>query len=334
MTVHAVAKSRVVRQGKEKLWGKAVTVPAVSATRPSDAGERMMYHRTRFLGRRICLLIFQVLAAAIFGGVAVLPAAADIPAEIAARFGNYHAIVIGINNYDAKDWPDLLYAEQDARDLKKILSDSYGFQVTAIFGSDATRKKILKTIRGKVTSLGEDDNLLIFYAGHGQTNPYTDEGFWIPVDATDGVDEESWINFSAVRKLVNAKNADVRRVALITDSCYGGALTERSGPKGGRLSPDDGTEMYQDWLIKSAEKRSRLIIASGGIEGVPDQSEFADALKATLEENRLDMIDLYHVFTKILHNSYFQDQEQTPIIETVLASRPGLAAQFVLIRQQ
>lgn len=307
--------------------------PAVSGIRYSDVGELIMHHGTRSVERKIRRLIFQVLTAAIFGGVA-LPGTAGIPAEIAARFGNYHAIVIGINNYDAPEWPDLLYAEQDARDLKKILGESYGFKVTAIYGSDATRSKILKTIRGKVTSLGENDNLLIFYAGHGQTNPYTEEGFWIPVDATNDVDEESWISFSKVRNLVKASNADVRRVALITDSCYGGALTERSGTKGGRLSPDDGVEMYQDWLIRSAETRSRLIIASGGIEGVPDQSEFADALKATLKENRLDMLDLYYVFSKILSNSYFEDQEQKPIIETVMASKPGLAAQFVLIRKQ
>lgn len=295
-----------------------------------------MFNRTRLLGKRIRFLVFHVLVATLSGGMVALPAISDTPEEIVAKFGNYYAIVIGINNYDAleEEWPDLMYAEQDARDMKKILTDLYGFEVTAIYGAEATRNKILKTIRGKVTSLGENDNLLIFYAGHGQTNPYTEEGFWIPVDATNDVDEESWITFSTIRTLVKAKKADVKRIALITDSCYGGALVNPSLPQRGRLSPDDDAGMYQDWLIKNAEKKNRLIIASGGIEWVPDQSEFADALKSTLEENKLDMVDLYHVFSKIIHNSYFQEQEQSPMIETVLASRPGLPAQFVLIRRQ
>ena len=292
-----------------------------------------MYHRTSSVGMRIRLLVFQMLVAALCGGLAVVPAISDIPEEIVEKFGNYHGIVIGINNYDAPDWRDLLYAEQDARDMKKILTDSYGFEVTAIYGPEATRNKILKTIRGKVTSPGANDNLLIFYGGHGQINPYTEEGFWIPVDAKNAVDEENWISFSKVRNLVKAVNADVKRVALITDSCYGGALTERSGALGGQLSPDDDAGMYQEWLIKHATERGRLIIASGGIEGVPDQSEFTDALKATLEENKLNMVDLHHVFSKILHDSYFQDQEQTPAIETLIGSRPGFPAQFVLIRR-
>lgn len=295
-----------------------------------------MYQRTNIVGRVVRIPDFRILVVAVFIGLLALPAVSDTSEELIERFGNYHAIVIGINEYDALEsyWPDLMYAEQDARDMAKILTDIYGFNVRTIYGSEATRKNILKAIRGKIESLGENDNLLIFYAGHGEANGVTDEGFWIPVDATDAVDEESWISFSKIRKLIKAKNADIKRVALITDSCYGGVLTEGAGAQRGRLSPNDDIESYRDWLKKHAAESGRLIIASGGIEKVPDQSEFSDELKSTLTENELDMVDLYHIFDQILYNSYFQDQEQTPRIETLMGPKRGLPAQFVLIRRQ
>jgi hypothetical protein len=121
---------------------------------------------------------------------------------------------------------------------------------------------------------------------------------------------------------------------LITDSCYGGALTERSGLFAGQLSPEDDTHAYQKWLIKKAAEKSRLIIASGGFEQVPDQSEFTYVLKDILENNEFEMIDLYYLFTKILKDSNYYDQEQTPLIETVYSPKKGNAAQFVLLRRK
>ena len=256
------------------------------------------------------------------------------PSQKPSILGNFHAFIVGINAY--KEWYPLQTAVKDATALRDLLISQYGFdKVLLITDADATLLNVINNLKKFAAGLNENDNLLIFYAGHGMTNPITEEGFWIPVDAVDAIDEESWISFSKIRTLVEAKRADVKRIALITDSCYGGALTERRGAQGGLLSPNDDPESYQAWLLKSADVRSRLIISSGGLEEeVPDQSEFTDLLKMTLQENALDMIDLYHVFSRILSYSYFQDQEQTPMIETLMSDRKGHPAQFVLIRRQ
>lgn len=283
---------------------------------------------------KIHLKIFWILTAVLGLGLTATPAPSQTPDEIINKFGDYYAIVIGINNYEKSNLRDLNYAEHDAREISHILTEYYGFEVISLYGSEATRRSILKTIRTHITALGENDNLLIFFGGHGLLDPDTDEGFWIPADATDEYDQEGWISFSRLRKLVEATNADVKRVALITDSCYGGALTERSVMYGGLLSPEDDIHAYQKWLIKKAGDKSRLIIASGGFEQVPDQSEFSFVLRDILENNEFDMIDLYYLFNKILKDSNYYDQEQTPLIETVYPPKNGKAAQFVLLRRK
>jgi len=46
------------------------------------------------------------------------------------EFGNYHALVIGINNY--KYLPKLTTAINDAKGVAKVLKDEYGFKVTTL----------------------------------------------------------------------------------------------------------------------------------------------------------------------------------------------------------
>ena len=79
---------------------------------------------------------------------------------------------------------------------------------------------------------------------------------------------------------------------LVTDSCYGGAV-RRSAPTPGLSIPDrTGYERYAQKLRQLAGKRSRQVIASGGFEQVPDESEFARLLKSALRSNAYPLVDL------------------------------------------
>ena len=98
-------------------------------------------------------------------------------------FGEYHAIIVGIDDYE--NWPRLKYAEGDAADIARLLYANYGFDAAntvSLYGEDATRQRILSEIYKKLVSLDSDDNLLVFFAGHGQLDPLTESGFWIPVE--------------------------------------------------------------------------------------------------------------------------------------------------------
>jgi hypothetical protein len=250
---------------------------------------------------------------------------------VSADFGTYHALIIGINDYS--NWPRLKFAEPDAKDIRQILIKRYGFaseRVAFLSGAKATRRNILGGLREKLESLDEDDNLLIYYAGHGQLDPLTETGYWIPVEA--GLyDESGWIAFSRIKTLLTGSGVKVKSVMVLTDSCYGGALS-RSGPTPGHKGPtDDNYQQYQQKLNRLAQKRSRQIIASGGYEQVPDRSDFASLFKQALKENTYPMVDLeYLFFGKVYPKLKFIGQQEPAFAR--LVSGPDDDGQFVLLQ--
>jgi hypothetical protein len=209
-------------------------------------------------------------------------AVASAPLEMAALstvpagvdFGRYHALVIG--NHAYRDLPRLRTAGGDARAVAALLRDRYGFEVTLLL--NGTRADILKALRRYRTALSSDDNLLIYYAGHGWLDREADQAYWLPVDATPG-DEVNWISNASITGAVRAMQA--RHVLIVADSCYAGKLTR--GVQVVRRSPD--------YLSRIANRRARVVLTSGGLEPVIDgggtgrHSVFAAAFLAALESN-------------------------------------------------
>lgn len=93
-------------------------------------------------------------------------------------FGNYYALVIGINEYRAL--PKLQTAKNDVNAVSRILKESYGYTVKTML--DATRRDILMALGEYRKTLTEKDNLLIYYAGYGWLDEEANEGYWIPVN--------------------------------------------------------------------------------------------------------------------------------------------------------
>ena len=87
--------------------------------------------------------------------------AVALPPDIA--FGRFHALVIGNNEY--QHLPKLASAVADAKAVAGVLEGTYGFDVTLLL--NATRSDILRAINDLRAELTEEDNLLIYYAGHG-----------------------------------------------------------------------------------------------------------------------------------------------------------------------
>ncbi len=249
-----------------------------------------------------------------------------------ATLGDYHALLIGIDEY--QEWPRLDFAQQDAADIRNILVDRYGFstdKITHLKGSDATRSRILRELRDLLETLDENDNLLVFYAGHGQLDPLTGEGYWIPVDGALTY-EETWIAFPNLRTMLTAPGVRAKNVVLVTDSCYGGAVASRSGLTPGLLeAAQEDYEKYRQKLIDNSELRSRQVLASGGFEEVPDRSEFARLLKEALRQNPHPMVDFEYLFYTGIAPYLVPGGQQRPLLARLIrgAEHDG---QFVLLQ--
>ena len=216
--------------------------------------------------------------------------------------GRYFALVIGINAY--KNLPALKTAREDASDVAKILERKYGFTTTLLL--DATRVEIIKALDRFRATLQENDNLLIYYAGHGVLDAETDTGFWLPVDA-EADNEAEWIEVGTITR--NAKAMASRHVLIVADSCYSGTLT-RSVPAQLQTARDRAA-----WLERMNEKRSRTALTSGGLEPVLDggggrNSVFARAFIDALRENDT-VIEGHHLFRR-LRVYVTENSDQTP----------------------
>lgn len=189
-------------------------------------------------------------------------------------FGRYFALVIGINSY-----PKLTRLEtaiNDARSVAKALEGDYGFSVATLI--DADRKSIIEALSQYRHSLGERDNLLIYYAGHGFLDEESSRGYWLPTDA-DRNSPANWISTADITDSLKAMKA--KHVMVVADSCYSGTLARDA--KIILPSPD--------YLTRIATKRARVALTSGGLEPVLDSgggghSVFAAAFLSVLKENR------------------------------------------------
>lgn len=197
------------------------------------------------------------------------------------KFGKYHALVIGNNNY--AHLPDLNTAITDAQALHEVLRDRYGFESTLL--TDANRYEILSALNNLRERLTSDDNLLIYYAGHGTLDEVNMRGQWLPVDAEPG-NTANWLSNVAITDILNVVAA--KHILVIADSCYSGSLTRSSI---GKLTTGMTEDERLNWLRTMLDKRARMVFTSGGLQPVLDSgggehSVFSKALLEALNANQ------------------------------------------------
>jgi multidrug efflux pump subunit AcrA (membrane-fusion protein) len=200
--------------------------------------------------------------------------------EVSGEIGNFHALVIGNNKYTK--YPKLSTAVNDAKSVARTLSDNYGYKTTTLI--NANRFMILAALNRLSKKLSEKDNLLVYYAGHGELDRKGNTGFWLPVDAARN-NKRNWIPNSAISEVISAM--PVKRVLVIADSCYSGSLTRSSLAK---ASNDMTAAERLTFLRAMAKSRARLALTSGGLKPVTDEgggnhSLFANALLNVLNNN-------------------------------------------------
>jgi hypothetical protein len=215
-------------------------------------------------------------------------------------FGNYHALVIGINNY--KHLPKLQMATKDAKAVAKVLENDYGFKVTLLI--DPIRNDIVDAFDELQETLNDKDNLLIYYAGHGWLNEEVDRGYWLPVDAKPKR-RSRWISNATITDTL--KGLSAKHVMVVADSCYSGTLVRAANVGTRKRTGDYWKEMATKW--------ARVAITSGGLEPVADKgggenSPFAKAFIDTLKDNR-SVMEGTTMFSK-LRRPVMVAADQTP----------------------
>jgi hypothetical protein len=229
------------------------------------------------------------------GGTSTSVAQSSIPN---LEYGDYYALVIGNNRYDHLG--DLRMAVNDARSVANLLELDYGFNVTTL--ENANRDEIIKSISGLRSKVSSQDNVLIYYAGHGYLDEAADEGFWLPTDS-DRTDQSNWLAIDRVVGQVRAMKA--KHVMVVADSCFSGTITR--GIKIEQRTPE--------WLETIVKKKARTALTSGGLEPVMDSgggnnSVFASSFLSILRDND-GVLDASQLFSQ-LRPKVMVNSDQTP----------------------
>ena len=168
------------------------------------------------------------------------------------------ALVVGINNY--KNVPNLNYAVEDALAIKNMLINKYGFSrknVRYLLDQEATQSNIKKELSNLMKSAGENDRVVFYFAGHGETETLGledgDIGFLIPSDGDTDDLYFSAIDMGELTRIANYSKA--KHMLFLVDACYGGlaAMNTRS------LSTN-----ASNYLDKIIQENARQIITAGG----------------------------------------------------------------------
>lgn len=204
-----------------------------------------------------------------------------LPREV--KLGRYFAVVIGNNSYRDSGFAPLKSAGNDATAVANVLRQRYGYQTTLLL--NASRLETLSALDEMRKTLGQQDNLLVYYAGHGEIDAAGKQGYWIPSDAAVG-NQKTWISNSAVSDLLNAMPA--KHVLVVADSCYSGAMTRASVPSFDPASM--AGDKWAGWVKAMVNGRSRTALTSGGVQPVLDvgsgnHSYFARAFLNVLQDN-------------------------------------------------
>lgn len=205
----------------------------------------------------------------------------------AVNAGKNYALIIANANYSNPAISSLKRPINDAKALKEILVARYTFErenVMTLF--DSKRENVILSLDELLKTLTPDDNLLIYYAGHGKLDEYSDMGYWLLSDANPN----SRVNWLANSDITNyIKSFKSRHVLLVADACFAGSIFETRGVNEAPMAIQD--------LYKA---KSRKAMTSGGTTEVSDDSKFSEYFLDFLKNNTIPQISSQEVYFRIL----------------------------------
>ena len=173
-------------------------------------------------------------------------------------YDNSYALIIGINKY--YNVQSLDYAVKDAEDIQNMLVGEFHFQqdnIVLLKNEQATKTSILQEFSNITKKAEANDRVLIFFAGHGETQDLPNGGeigYLMPVNGDEMDLYVSAIDMDELKKI--SLLSEAKHILYLVDACYGGIATV--GARGVAV------KSTSDYLQKITQYKSRQIISAGG----------------------------------------------------------------------
>ncbi|MBI3502650.1 MAG: caspase family protein [Bacteroidetes bacterium] len=242
------------------------------------------------------------------------------------HLSEYYLLVIGIDNYTGT-WPALKTAVKDALGVETALKNKYKFDhVRTLYNEKATRTNIIRELEWLVDNVSSNDNVLIYYSGHGDFKPQLNKGYWVPQDAASS-STSNFISNSDIQTFMGGILAS--HTLLISDACFSGDIFRGNTTT---ITFEESDKYYST----ANSLKSRQAITSGGIEPVMDNgkgghSVFCYYLLQALEANEKKFLDASQLFAKI-KVPVKNNSDQTPAFNPIKGTGDE-GGQFIFMKK-
>lgn len=213
-----------------------------------------------------------------------------------------YALIFATDHYD--NWDNLGNPILDGDSIGYILKELYGFEVELI--KDPTRSEVLNKIyEYHIKNYGLQDQLLIYFAGHGYYDLDTNRGYLVFKNSvTDDPGKSSYISHSEFSERVNKMNN--RHILLVINACFAGKFDPEVSQSTSLKRSNVEEEKY---FARASVKPTRKFLTNGAksvLDGFPgEHSPFAKAFIKSLnntgigDDGMLTYIELCHSFVQM-----------------------------------
>lgn len=211
------------------------------------------------------------------------------PGPLSGKKGKSILLAIGIDHY--QNIGNLHNAVRDVDYLIEVLTRRYQFEkksVTRIINEEATLGNISREFYRLVKEARPEDEVLVYFSGHGAYDQDIKRGYWIPYDGKLG---ETHTLFSNGTLVDFVSSIGSRHVMLIVDSCFSGAFF--GGVRKFTL-PERLASIPSRWVLTSGRNE----VVSDGAPG--ENSPFAESLIYHLNANKNGNFRITELFPRII----------------------------------
>lgn len=240
-----------------------------------------------------------------------LPTASAVKTASLPQIRRKLAVLIGIDQYTDAKIPRLANAVGDARAVAEALQSKLGYDTLVLENPD--RATVYAALNQLAGSVGPEDSVVLYYAGHGELVDKTGQGYWQPADA-DATRPETWISNADIGRLL--RQLPAQQLAMISDSCFSGSLVsgERIRSTGGSSGQDANALL---------SRRAAVVMSSGGNEPVFDSGKNGHSPFAWSLMQSLGQVSAWKPGASVFEQVRFQVARQLPQRPQYGASRDG-----------
>ena len=197
--------------------------------------------------------------------------------------GVYHALLIGVEDYD-DPLSDLNHPINDVHKLRDVLVNNYTFDHDNVRILENPKKVELEASLDLIWErIDKNDNVLIFFAGHGNFDSLRNQGYWYPADAVVTTNSSStWVSNSFIKESILYLSKKSRNILLISDACFSGGILKVTR---GNTSHSKNPKVNMKAIMHQYFQSSIRAMTSGDMSLVDDKSPFIHSFIQYLKNN-------------------------------------------------